>query len=81
MSLSLNVLDRLISKYEPMNNQSNAILVLCHGDSFGITGRLCTFFRKLIASEAAEMRQRVRCVASHKVSYSLGRLRVVHWKE
>lgn len=69
-------LDRLISKCEPVNNLSNIILVLRHGDSLCRTGRLCTFFRKWIASEAAEMRQRVRRDASHKVSYFPGRLHV-----
>lgn len=81
LSLSLNVLDRLISKCGPMNNLSNIILVLRHGDSLCRTGRLCTFFRKWIASEAAEMRQRVRCDASHKVSYFPGRLHVGDCKE
>lgn len=76
LSLSLNVFDRLISKRGPVNNLSNIILVLRHGDSLGRTGRLCTFFRKWIASEAAEMRQRVRRDASHKVSYFPGRLHV-----
>lgn len=71
----LMFLDRLISKCGPVNNLSNIILVLRHGDSLCRTGRLCTFFRKWIASEAAEMRQRVRRDASHKVSYFPGRLR------
>lgn len=69
------------SNWGPMKNLSNIILVLRHGDSFRRTGRLCAFFRKWIACLATEMRQRVKCYASRKVGYFLGRLLAGAWKE